>query len=557
MMKEKKSSFRRHRRLSVAIITLLISITVIYFVIQSYNSAKIAARYPLATKNLDPTSPTYVENVVLQEGNNQPQTKIQPKKSEELEDNHIGIDTGPFTTDAGMLERLRDSGVKWVRVGFVSPDPLCWQWVLRSLGVYEIDQKADDFVTGLSDNGINVVLMLGVGCTGLSERVPWNPQGQGWGALGDSEPEWWFKTQEDLDNYIDFVKFMAEHFKGRVKYYEIWNEPNCGKYEADIRGGITLEDYRKVLKQVAVVIKEEDPQAKIVAGAVGSFEVDGIAWLKGMLEDGVAPLVDYISWHPFYGESPYSDELFANSDERFGHTSWRDYAFNVDNLKKEVGSLGFRGGYMAEEMIWNTPTDYVANQLLCTDFEAAKYAARAIIMNLQLNITMADNQIRGPYDPISLLPRQYVIRTLCTTMAGATPSVLALQLSSNAENLKNATFVLPNGDLLVALWNDIIAADSSVGKRTNVTVKGFAAQSVTGIDTLNGFTQPLNAEFVGENTAIDDLLVGDYPMIIKLSVAKKSTSETSNSASEVPLWIIPIVALVIVLVVVILSKKKK
>jgi hypothetical protein len=475
---------------------------------------------PVPTSTLYPTTPTFIQNVLLQEGNTQPQTKIPLKPSLELENNGIGADADGWLWDEGALAIISALGLKWIRIGFWSgfygQSPLTWQWVLREPGVYEIETNADELITRLSENGVNVVLNLGCGMgmnVSGSDKTQWGDVG--WGVLGDNEPEWWFKTQEERDKFTEFVQFMAQHFKGRIKYYEIWNEPNCGENPGDRRGGITLADYRSLLKQVAVAIKKEDPGAKVIAGAIGGFTEYNRDWLLGMLKDGVAPLVDYVSWHPYYSESPYTDAMFGVNPEDFGRTSWKNYAANVDEFRFEASHLGFRGGFMVEEMVWRVKEDgeWTTELALYTNIEAGKYTARGIIMNLNLNLTMVSNQI-PPYGYEDQQLRQYVKQILCTVVSGAKPANISLRLESNAENLKNATFVLSNGDLLVALWNDVIAEDNSIPQKTNLTINGFYGQNVVGVDTLNGFQQQLEAHLQGGNVIINNLLVSDYPMIV-------------------------------------------
>jgi hypothetical protein len=537
MVLRKKSKFSRKSKvigITVALILILMLSIAAYVIMQSNNSSSTL----IPTDSLYPTSPTYIENVVLQEGNTQPQTKIQPKKSEELEDNHIGTDVLASIPLDSELTRIRELGVKWIRVGFwppyPSPGPLLWQQVLRAPGVYVIDKDVDDYITGLADSGVNIVLTLSAGA-GLNDTLLGNSYGKGWGVLGDTEPEWWFKTQQERDNFTDFARFMVQHFKGRIKYYEIWNEPNCGENIGDPRGGITLDDYRSLVKQVAVAIRQEDPEAKIVAGAVGGETEDQRDWLLKMLEGEVAPLVDFVSLHHPSGESPKTDANYSN-------TNWRDYVSNVETFKRQAALLGFRGGYMIEEMVWRTLLDYTdERETLYTDIEAAKYASRAIIRSLNLNFTMVSNQIRPPIE--GLLPRHYVIRSLCTVMAGAKPASLPLQVISNAANIKNATFVLPSGDLLVALWNDDMIVYPEVTEKANVTINGVFAQTVTGIDTLNGFQQPLEMKMEGENLTVPNLLVGDYPLILHMSAGTESTPGPWPSAPEFLLWIIPILAI--------------
>lgn len=341
-------------------------------------------------------------------------------------------------------------------------------------------------------------------------------RGPGWGVLGDREPEWWFKTQEDRDRFIDYVRFMVQHFKGRIKYYEIWNEPSSGEW--DCRGAITVNDYVILVKQVAPIILQIDPEAKIVVGAIGRFCEGDRLWLQTMLQSELAPLVDAVSWHPFYGESPllYSGEYPQHPEPFY----WRDYPSNVQSFRDQAVSGGFRGEYMVEEMVWRTPNDLVPTESpLYTDVVAAKYGARAIIMHLGLGFTMVSNQMLMP-DVIKQVPRYYVIRNLSTVMAGNKPISLPVTIQSEATNIKSYGFTLPNGDNLFALWNDDVAVDYDPGIPASLVFPGRAGQKAIAIEVLNGYEQQLTTDAEGEGLVIRNLLVQDYPIILRFTDTK-------------------------------------
>ena len=458
--------------------------------------------------------------VTLQEGNNLPQTLLQTRESRELEDNRIGGDVGNWVWVVGqdnsklyndLLLKICDLGLKWVRTNFWSPNPLNWQEVLQAPDVYSIDQDCDDFISELAKNRVNVVLTLSAGA-GLDGRQHDWWGGPGWGVLGDREPERWFNTQKNRDEFINYVCFMVQHFKGRVKYYEIWNEPSSGEWDA--RGTVTLGDYVTLVKQVVPVIRQIDPEAKIVVGAVGRFREGDKQWLEKMLSASIGPLVDALSWHPFYGESPiiYSGEYPQHPEPFY----WRDYPYNVEKFELKAASLGFKGEYMVEEMVWRTPNDLTSELPLYTDVVAAKYAARATIIHLGMNFTMVSNQMLMP-SKIKLLPRYYVIKNLCTVMAGAESANLQVNIESDEKNIKSYAFSLSNGDHLIALWTDGVAVDDDPGIDATLTIPRLSAQKVVGIDVLHGFEQELVIDTEDGDIVIQNLLVKDYPVILRLS----------------------------------------
>ena len=110
-----------------------------------------------------------------------------------------------------------------------------------------------------------------------------------------------------------------------------------------------------------------------------------------------------------------------------------------------------------------------------------------------------------------------VIQNLCTVMAGAKAGNLPIEIQSEVNPTTYYSFSLPNGDKLVAVWNDGKAVDDDPGTSSTITIPGFAGWKATGIDVLNGFEQELVSTSENNNLVISDFLLKDYPIIIRLS----------------------------------------
>jgi hypothetical protein len=102
-------------------------------------------------------------------------------------------------------------------------------------------------------------------------------------------------------------------------------------------------------------------------------------------------------------------------------------------------------------------------------------------------------------------------------MAGTEPLDLPAEIESEATNIRSYSFSLPNGDRLLALWTDGVAVDDDPGINATVTLPGFSAQKMVGIDVLNSFQQELVTSTEDGNLVINNLLVKDYPIILHLS----------------------------------------
>jgi hypothetical protein len=110
-----------------------------------------------------------------------------------------------------------------------------------------------------------------------------------------------------------------------------------------------------------------------------------------------------------------------------------------------------------------------------------------------------------------------LVRNISTLMAGANPINLPVEIQSEASNIKTYSFSLPNGDQLVASWTDGVAVDDDPGIPSTITISGFSGWNATGIDVLTGLEQELISNNENGNLVIHDLLIKDYPIIIRLS----------------------------------------
>ena len=308
-----------------------------------------------------------------------------------------------------------------------------------------------------------------------------------------------FKTEEEIEHYLEYVSFIVGHFKDRVQIYEIYNEPDnkaCPQW-------IEVEDYINLVRRAVPVIRQEYPDAKIqVGGVAGLGNPYGQAYLFSILESDIMPLVDIVSWHPFYGNSPEID-----ADYYFAYPSI------VQNIKDTAASHGFTGEYAGEEINWQFSTNPDPNYTLpYSELEIAKYQTRGILIHLGIDV-IAGN-LRIPYDHTATT---FAVRNLSTVMVGAETTSLPIEIQSTAENLESYTFSLADDSNLVAFWTNGIAAEYDPGVDTTLIIPSFSASEVIGIDILNGYEQELIFEIVGGDLILSNLLVKDYPVIIRLS----------------------------------------
>ena len=102
-----------------------------------------------------------------------------------------------------------------------------------------------------------------------------------------------FFPPRDWGDWQRFVTALVTHAKGRVRAWEIMNEPDlwsegfCGTYD----------DYRQYLRIAHDVVKRADPKAQVLCAAFVFSE-----WLSRLLADGSASLFDGVCVHPYHPE---------------------------------------------------------------------------------------------------------------------------------------------------------------------------------------------------------------------------------------------------------------
>ena len=69
----------------------------------------------------------------------------------------------------------------------------------------------------------------------------------------------------------------------------------------------------------------------------------------------------------------------------------------------------------------------------------------------------------------------------------------------------------------LTFWSNGIAVEYDPGMTAAVTLPGLTDHTVTGIDVLYGFEQELVSSNEDGDLMIQDILIKDYPVIIRLS----------------------------------------
>ena len=101
-----------------------------------------------------------------------------------------------------------------------------------------------------------------------------------------------------------FFRTLAERYRGRVKYYEFWNEPNgCGWINDGCANGDMAHTYVPWLKRWYEAMKAGDPDCVLAVGGLDYNEgvKEGWRYVEDIYANGGGPYFDAVAIHP-YGE---------------------------------------------------------------------------------------------------------------------------------------------------------------------------------------------------------------------------------------------------------------
>ncbi len=164
-----------------------------------------------------------------------------------------------------------------------------WPKVEPQPGNWDFKQLDEDIALA-EQKGVETLLVLAMTPTWASSR----PREKGCCMPLGSSAE-----SKNIGLWERYVRTVAERYKGRVLYYELWNEPNIWKNFTGSVGALvelSATAYR--------VLKEVDPNIVVVSPSMapGSGPIrGGVGYLKRYLNKGGRDYADVIGYHFYAG----------------------------------------------------------------------------------------------------------------------------------------------------------------------------------------------------------------------------------------------------------------
>lgn len=207
--------------------------------------------------------------------------KVAPRDSAAIAASPLSV--GFETLDRRMFEpertypHLARLGVKWARV---------------HTGWCRTELQRGQFDFAWLDAVVDSLLNIGIQpwfCVGFGNRL-YTPEAEFESAVG------WVPTGTAAGRqaWLRYVGALAEHYRKRVRHFEIWNEPQGKSFWRPDEPG--PEKYVELVRFTVPAIRERRPDAVIIGGAVAGMDTK---FFQGCMECGLGEHIQKASFHSY------------------------------------------------------------------------------------------------------------------------------------------------------------------------------------------------------------------------------------------------------------------
>lgn len=219
--------------------------------------------------------------------------KLAYKNAKEVSFSRLGIgfeklDRAVFDPNKAY-DKVAGIGVKPVRI------QSGWARTEMTEGVYDF-AWLDEIVDNLLARGLEPWLCLCYGnpvYTDLAKPV--------FGAVGCPP----IATERERDAWARYVEETVKHYYGKIRLYEVWNEPDLS-YSWKHKEGEVLDDalrktnaveYGEFMLSTAKAVKRAAPEAKVIGFALGNPK--NLPYVDRALGTGAYEYIDFVSYHVY------------------------------------------------------------------------------------------------------------------------------------------------------------------------------------------------------------------------------------------------------------------
>lgn len=240
---------------------------------------------------------------------------------------------------------IKNLGLKFVRL------QTGWQKTEKEEGIYDFFWL-DEIVDSLLKENIKPLLSLSYGNKIYCKNPEKYPNLEN-GGLGHIPVE----NERERTAWQNYVTALLNHFKGRVKFYEIWNEPEVSSF--CVSSLPWNEAYMELVKMTCPIIRTICPDAKILSctALIVSAEI--------LVDMGIGEWVDI---HAYHNYRPWPELKGGEQKNKILHM--KEKAPNLEFWRDEAGYPSYndpksRGALSGIEVSEIKQAKFVMRHLTC------------------------------------------------------------------------------------------------------------------------------------------------------------------------------------------------
>jgi hypothetical protein len=298
-----------------------------------------------------------------------------------FEGNPVGVNTfleqeAETSKRERQMQMIADAGIGWIRQQFPWADI-----EIKERGNFVDDRNdlnGDGQPDAISawDKYDNIVALADSYHIGIIARLGVPPAwSQPPGALAGHAPP------ADFQDFVNYATAVASRYKGRIHYYQVWNEPNIYPEWGD--QAVSPQAYTDLLCRTYSALKAVDPSISVISATLAQTielsdaNLNDLVFLQRMYDAGAARCFDILGAQGYGLFSGPTDRRMRPTVINFSHVLWlRDMMIANSDAAKPIW-IG--------EVAWNpVPDDVTAPDIQdrlrygqVTEEQAARYAIEA------------------------------------------------------------------------------------------------------------------------------------------------------------------------------------
>ncbi|MDI6783714.1 MAG: cellulase family glycosylhydrolase, partial [bacterium] len=235
---------------------------------------------------------------------------------------------GDTSHHARTCKLMAEAGIKLIR------DEIYWSNLEKEKGKIIFPENYIQNVDITLANGIEPLIILDYG----------NPN------YDNGRPPY---TEEGRAAFARYCSAVVSKFKGKIKYFEIWNEPNIAGFW---KPEPNPKDYFLLLKAAYTACKSANPNCVILGGATSGVDT---TFLETVFQTGGLQYMDILSLHPYTGVSPEENDLIGKLN-----AAWKLTEKYGKPLRIWITEVGYPTHTSANGFLEETQSDYLVRTYL-------------------------------------------------------------------------------------------------------------------------------------------------------------------------------------------------